>query len=638
MCGIIALVNLKDSAATEVMEKSTSIIQYRGPDDEGFLLWDGIGDPKVFSGKDTHVDTITSHELQSLPETYNWNVGFGHRRLSIIDTTPLGHQPMQFKVHGLSITYNGEIYNYVEIKEKLIQKGHTFLTHSDTEVILHAWAEWGKACLHKFNGMFAFVLLDTNKNKLYAVRDRFGIKPLYYSHTNEFISFASEIKQIRSLPEFTQDLNKDICYDYLAHGLLDHTSQTFDTNIFQLRGGELAIVDLNESVKEVKVERWYTLKPKKWKGTKEEAETQFRALFKDSVRLRLRADVSVGSCLSGGLDSSAIVCQVADLLKDCDSKGQETVTACFKESKYDEWKFAEQVIKKVNANAHQVWPSSDKLIKEIDKLIWHMDEPFGSTSQFSQWCVFEGAAKTNLKVMLDGQGADELLAGYGGNDVPLYTGLLKKGKINNFVNEYKGFKQEHGYSPRGQMLHAFKRTFHLEQRKENTPVWLDLDKQTSSFLPFTYSLQEEMIKQLTTTSIPALLRYEDRNSMAFGIESRVPFLDYRLVEFLLGLPEEFIYHLGVRKVILRNALQKLVPESILKRRDKMGFVTPEELWLKEEKTDWFINGINPENIKPEWIHKENLQEMVNQMIEGEIAFTFEPWRVLCFHRWLSRAS
>jgi asparagine synthase (glutamine-hydrolysing) len=634
MCGIIALVNLKEASKTEELRVATEIIAHRGPDDEGYLLWDGLAEPKVYSGKDTHEDTIATHKLNSLPKTYNWKVGFGHRRLSIIDTTPQGHQPMQLQISGLSITYNGEVYNYLEIKEELIQKGHLFLTHSDTEVILHAWAEWGSDCLHKLNGMFAFVLLDTINKKLYAVRDRFGIKPLYYSHNNNFISFVSEIKQIRTLPGYVQDLNEDICYDYLAHGLLDHTSQTFDKNIFQLRGGELAIVDLQEPIKKVQVERWYTLKPKKWKGSKEEAKTKFRALFKDSVRLRLRADVSIGSCLSGGLDSSAIVGQIADLIKESNSKGQETVTACFKETKYDEWNFAEQVINKVNANAHQVWPSSDKLIEDLDKLIWHMDEPFGSTSQFSQWCVFEGAAQAKLKVMLDGQGADEMLAGYGGNDVPLYTGLLKKGKINKLFKEYKGFNHEHGYPPKGQMFHALKRTFHLEKRQDKSPDWLIMGKSNSNNLAITHSLQEEMINQLTTTSIPVLLRYEDRNSMAFSIESRVPFLDYRLVEFLLGLPEECIYHLGVRKVILRDAFQKLVPVQVLKRRDKMGFVTPEELWLKEEKTDWFINELNPKRMNSEWIHKGNLQKMVSEMIEGKRAFTFEPWRVLCFHRWM----
>ena len=638
MCGIFALINLHANSSTSPIKIGAEIIAHRGPDDEGFLLWDGIEQPKVFSGKDTHADTVQSHALLSLPETYNWQIGFGHRRLSIIDTSPLGHQPMKLDDHGLSITYNGEVYNYLEIKEELIQKGHKFLTRSDTEVILHAWAEWGSECLHKFNGMFAFVLLDTNQNKLYAVRDRFGIKPLYYSVTNNFVSFSSEIKQIRSLPEYAQKLNEAICYDYLAHGLLDHTSQTFDKNIFQLRGGELAIVDLQDTIKKVHVERWYTLKSKKWTGTKEEAETKFRELFKDSVRLRLRADVSVGSCLSGGLDSSAIVCQMSELLKKNASNCQETVTACFNESKYDEWKFAEQVIKKVEANAHRVWPSSDKLIEELDKLIWHMDEPFGSTSQFSQWCVFEGASNVKLKVMLDGQGADEMLAGYGGNDVPLYAGLLKKGKINKLIKEYKGFEQEHGYAPKGQMLHALKRTLHLEKKQDNTPKWLDMEKPNSDDFPITHSLQEEMIKQLTTSSIPALLRYEDRNSMAFSIESRVPFLDYRLVEFLLGLPEEYIYHLGMRKVILRNALQKLVPESILKRKDKMGFVTPEELWLKEEKTDWFINELNLETMNTGWIHKENLQKMINEMIEGTRAFTFEPWRVLCFGRWIKATS
>ena len=243
-------------------------------------------------------------------------------------------------------------------------------------------------------------------------------------------------------------MNESIAFDYLSSGLLDHKSETFDKQIKQLRGGEMAIVKFegtksdfsipspqsNSSSVKMTINKWYNLETSRWEGNGCDATRKFRKLFKDSIRFRLRADVPVGSCLSGGLDSSAIVCQVADLLKENGNhKGQKTVTASYKIGKYDEWEYASKVIKRTGAQSFRVWPTHQKLVDDLDRLLWHMDEPFGSTSQFSQWSVFEGAAKAGLKVMLDGQGADELLAGYGGNDVPLYAGLLKKRQYSGSI-------------------------------------------------------------------------------------------------------------------------------------------------------------------------------------------------------------
>jgi asparagine synthase (glutamine-hydrolysing) len=285
------------------------------------------------------------------------------------------------------------------------------------------------------------------------------------------------------------------------------------------------------------------------------------------------------------------------------------------------------------------------LIEDLDQLIWYMDEPFGSTSQFSQWSVFEGAANAGLKVMLDGQGSDEMLAGYGGNDVALYAGLYRKRDIFNILKNYHGFKRELGYAPKGQLIHAFGRTYPIFNKflppgNYQIPTWVNAGSYSSGYQPpKTLSLQEEMIHQTTVSSLPALLRYEDRNSMAFSIESRVPFLDYHLVEFLLGLPESYVYHKGIRKVILRQALSSLVPESILGRKDKMGFVTPEEVWLKEEKKDWFMDQVQQAvEISGEWIKEKEAVKMTRHIMDGRSPFTFEPWRVLCFGRWLKQMN
>lgn len=655
MCGIFSLINLAGSGDTTPVVDGTEIVNHRGPDDEGYLLWNGDTDLKLFSGQNTNQESSSYHNLPFIPNEYPWKVGLGHRRLSIIDLSPAGHQPMATQLSGLAVAYNGEIYNYREIKSELQTQGVHFQTSTDTEVLLKAWEQWGEYAPHHFNGMFAFVVLDTRNRKLYAVRDRFGIKPLYYAILDNYIVFASEIKQIRSLPAFNSKLNETVAFEYLVNGSLDHKSETFDRQVCQLRGGEMALVDLTslsqhedqntkDSLK-LQVKRWYELQPKKWQGRGKDVEGQFSTLFRDSVNLRLRADVKVGSCLSGGLDSSAIVCQVAEILKQNQGKvGQETVTACFNLEKYDEWPYAEQVIHRTKATSHRVWPTSHKLLEDLDRLLWHMDEPFGSTSQFSQWCVFEVAANVGLKVMLDGQGSDEMLAGYGGNDVPLYSGLLKKLKLGSLWENYHGFKKEMGYAPKGQLLQAAARNYSFLQSivtkpLRSSPSWVRQEafewKEKTSLVP--RSLQEEMILQVTTTSLPALLRYEDRNSMAFGVESRVPFLDHRLVEFLLGLPEEFIYHLGIRKVILRSALRSLVPSKVLDRRDKMGFVTPEEIWLKQEKRDWFKTALEEGyEIMPGWLNKSKIQNMIDLVLNDKSVFSFTPWRILMFTRWLKK--
>jgi len=649
MCGILSVVNFRNKLSGINLSKASAIIKHRGPDDEGFLTWQPGEQPVICAGNDTALSTRNHWQYPDLDPGQSFKVGFAHRRLSILDLTPAGHQPMLYQKARLAITYNGEVYNYLEIKAELEKVGHKFITASDTEVILHAWEEWGPDCLNDFNGMFAFVILDYEKQELYAVRDRFGVKPLYYYAGANAFYFASEIKQIRTSPDYTFSLNETIARQYLAAGVADHNDDTFETGIKSLTPGFYIRIDLSSATCKPELTKWYYTKARQWHGNFETAADKFRRLLTDAVRLRLRSDVKVGSCLSGGLDSSSIVCIAADLLKaDGNYTGQETVTACYDDAKYDEWNFAQEVIKKTNAQPHRVFPSFRQLQEEMDTFLWHQDEPVGSSSVYSQWAVFKKTHEAGLKVMIDGQGADEQLAGYGGNDVPLYAGLLAKMKLFALYDEAWHYKKEKGTWPYGFLLAALQLNsgktipglLPEKYRIKKTPDvdWLQPAEPSGIYSWPAHDLQENLYRQLHTTPLPALLRYEDHNSMAWSVESRTPFMDYRLIEFNAGLPERFIYKRGVRKNILRQAMHGIIPEAIENRRDKMGFVTPEEVWLKGEGKEWFNDSIDKacKQFGGHLLDAGKVRKYVDEMIAGKREFDFMPWRIVCFYRWFKR--
>jgi asparagine synthase (glutamine-hydrolysing) len=636
MCGIVAIINKKNSLTGNHLSETTRIIRHRGPDDEGFLTWQPGGQPVVWAGSDTAPSTLAHWNYQSLPQGQSFTVGMGHRRLSIIDLSPLGHQPMVFEDAGLSIVFNGEIYNYLEVRAELQQLGHVFQTKSDTEVILHAWKQWGAPCLHRFNGMFAFVLLDSKNNELFAVRDRFGVKPLHYIANEEHIVLASEVKQITAAIPQAYTHNKQVLQRFLALGTMDLTDQTFLEEIRQVPGGHFMHVKIGLGNITYSLQKWYELKPAKFTGKFDDAADQFRALLTDAVRLRLRSDVTVGSCLSGGLDSSSIVCLAAELLQQSgDFAGLETVTACYDDARYDEWKYAWEVIQKAKAHPHKIFPSFKMLEDELTEFLWHQDEPTASTSVFSQWAVFKATKQAGLKVMIDGQGADEQLAGYGGNDLPLYTNLLSRMRIRALLGEALDYRKTQGKMPVGFLLGALKQTFGSDKQPlaHQKPGWLLHNDALQEARPAP-SVQAHLTQQLYGHPLPVLLRYEDRNSMAWSVESRTPFLDYRLVEFTKSLPDEYLYYRGVRKHILRVAMKNVIPAAISARRDKMGFVTPEEVWLKGEGKQWFLDRVSYACSQfKEFIDADKLQQHVRDIIDGQATFSTLPWRLACLGIW-----
>ncbi|PWT76729.1 MAG: asparagine synthase (glutamine-hydrolyzing), partial [Chloroflexi bacterium] len=453
MCGIAALFSPDSRPLSELIRNMTETVRHRGPDDEGFAIF-SLRElaPMTLGGRATPAAVYTA-DIPYAPRRYDGSIphaaaALGHRRLSIIDLGPSGHQPMCTSDRQLWIVYNGEIYNYLELREELKVLGHSFVSNGDAEVILAAYREWGDNCLARFNGMFAFVLVDRAQKKILAARDRFGVKPLYYWRSREgLLAFASEIKQFTVLPGWRACLNGQRAYEFLNWGLLDHTAETLFTGVRQLRGGESIHCSLENLMAGPPIKRWYGLTPRLCDKNMKAAGDELCALFTDAVRLRLRADVQVGSCLSGGLDSSSIVCVVNQMLRLAGMVSkQNTFSACAKVKRYDERDFIDIVVAHTGARAHYTYPDVTELFEMIDAITWHQDEPFGSTSIFAQWEVFRLAANKGVRVMLDGQGADELLAGYHNYFAPRFVSLLRSCQWARLWQEMREMKGLHQYS------------------------------------------------------------------------------------------------------------------------------------------------------------------------------------------------
>lgn len=580
-------------------------------------------------------------------------VTLGHRRLAIVDLSDAGCQPMHY-LDRYVISYNGEIYNHIELRAELEMLGHSFLSHTDTEVILAAYAQWGVECLDHFNGMWAFLLYDKEERVLFVARDRFGVKPLYYwINPGGAIAFASEIKQFTVLQGWQARLNHQRTYDFLGWGVLDHTDETLFSGVFQLRGGQCALLG-GESVRppggRLPVETWYRLPDKKSDIGYEEAVTGFRGLLADAVALRLRADVPVGSCLSGGLDSSSIVGLMHRQLARQEATAQQnTFSACAHDPRFDERAYIEEVVGQTGASAHYVYPDPDELFPMLDKMLWHQDEPFGSTSIFAQWEVFRLAQENGVTVMLDGQGADEQLAGYIPFWGALVAELLLKGRWFSAGRELRLARRisKLGWLQLAKHVVASLAPAAVQDLLRRltgygalVPAWLNAG--VLQFRPADpVAGKREAVGgvnglcrlQLEQMNLQMLLHWEDRDSMAHSIEARVPFLDYRLVEFLIGLPGDYKIGQGFTKRIMRDAMRGVIPESIRGRTDKLGFVTPEQVWLASH-ADQFRSALEDAIGAAQGIVRPEAKAMLEDMIAGRIRFSSTPWRIICFGAWM----
>jgi len=637
----------------------SSLLAHRGPDDEGYLLCTRER-VAMYGGDATPADVYASDSpysprspLASAQTDPEWRIALGHRRLSIIDLRPAGHQPMSYR-NRYWIAFNGEIYNYVELREELIGLGHDFRSDSDTEVILAAYAQWGRDCLSRFNGMWGLAILDHREGTLFLARDRFGVKPLYYVETASGLAFASEIKAFRALAGWRARANMARAMDFLIWSISDHTAETMFSGVNQLPAGHVLTLRLDAVAAAVPLPqpvRWYELRAKS-ALTGAAAENALRDAISSAVRLRLRSDVPVGSCLSGGLDSSAIVCLMGLALRSQGGGGQlRTFTAGSADSRFDETAYANQVAAVAQAIGVLTVPEPARLFEDLDRIVWHQDEPFVSTSIFAQWCVFDAARQAGVTVMLDGQGADETFGGYRGFFGAYLASLFRSGHLARWAGELSALKRQIGFSiPRSlgyTAAYAMPGLLGLigrfDHRAYSDRTWVKPARRAAfSADPIdalggrSNSVRGMSLAQINATNLPMLLRWEDRNSMAFSVEARVPFLDFRVVELAIAIDDADKVGGGISKAVLRRAMRGIVPDAVLDRKDKMGFVTAEEVWMQRDCPGKFREELAAALDAVPGVLDPAVLRRYDDFVQGRRPFDHRYWRAIALGRWARR--
>lgn len=531
MCGISGIFNFKGQIVEiSVLKNMSDIMAHRGPDGDGFWINDGA------------------------------NIGFAHRRLAIIDLSDAGKQPMHYN-DRYTITYNGEIYNYIELRKDLEKAGYHFRTHSDTEVILASFDFKKEKCVEDFDGMFAFAIWDKKERKLFCARDRFGEKPFHYYLDNERFVFASEIKSIFKA-NVRNEIESSKVDMYLSQGESVFYDSTFFKNICKLPPAHYAYVQYGK----ISIHSYYSIHTEDKNSYKSDAEyaERFLELFTTSLKRRMRSDVPIGSSLSGGLDSSGIVSVLHKINPNLDYK---LFSARFNDPEKDEGKWMQMVVDQVKHPHYNIWVTPELILENIEDIVWHHEIPVGSTSVCAHYLLMDVIKEQNTKVILDGQGADEILAGYGHyRHVYLYNELYNL-RINNFFKQKKIYKSLYGkkistgYIP----IVSLYLSKLLYPGKDDTPLYRSL---------------KAWLKHDTVFNLPLLLQFSDRNSMSHGIEARLPFLFHELVDFVMSLPVNQIYRDAITKVVFRNAIRGIAPEPIVNRMDKLGFAPPQDKWMQ----------------------------------------------------------
>jgi asparagine synthase (glutamine-hydrolysing) len=543
MCGIAGMVGTRSPDGAKLGEMATAMA-HRGPDAQG--IW--------------------------CDET----AGLAFRRLAIIDLDPRSDQPLHLE--SLHLVFNGEIYNYRELRDELRGLGHAFATEGDGEVLLHAWNEWGEDALARVNGMFAFAVWDDRRRSLTAGCDPFGEKPLFWSEAGGELVFASDVRALLTVAPGLSAPRTDALAPYLARGLMPAIEDSFFAAVQRLPGGHL----LRQVDGRTSVHRWWQPERADVPDRYEDAVACLRELLVDSVALRLRSDVPVGTSLSGGVDSSAVLSLMAQISAD---STRHAFTARFPGFGRDEWRYASVAADHAGVTEHHaVEPRGDALLDDLNQLIVSHEEPVGSSSIYAQYCVMRAAREAGVTVLLDGQGADELFGGYrgipgwaarAGGPMQMIRALARRGTERRDVLLSLGSER----LPRSVAVRHRLRMCSPYASPDAAHAAAGIDVPEVDWARDRGPLTRELAREATYTSMPALLRYADRNSMAHAREVRLPFLDRRVADFAFSLPAAFLYRDGVSKRVLRDAVRDRVPAEILAPRDKVGFETPEAQWL-----------------------------------------------------------
>ncbi|WP_374525852.1 asparagine synthase (glutamine-hydrolyzing) [Sphingopyxis sp.] len=625
MCGIIGGFWRHTRAGIEERAAAAlDLLSHRGPDDRG---------------------------LEALSCAHG-TVLLGQRRLSIIDLSSGGHQPTHTADGALSIVYNGEIYNYRELRDELRARGRIFTTQSDTEVLLAAWAEWGRACLTRLEGMFAFVVYDRRRDVMTCVRDAFGIKPLFIHADGDEFLFASEQPALAALRLRTPRPDLQRAYDYLVHGDYDSAHRTFVEGVHHLPPGSLLEVDLRTGRLSDPDFWWRVPVTQTSVLSFDQAVEATREQFLQNIRLHLRSDVPLGAALSGGVDSSAVVCAIRHVEPQIDI---HTFSYIADNDALSEEKWIDLVNETVGAKPYKVRASASDLARDLDRLIQVQGEPFGSTSIYAQYLVFQRAKAAGITVTLDGQGADELLAGYDGYPGQRMLSLFEDGRFVGMHRFARASADWQGRSYRRTWMELGRAILpdwvYARSRKamgrDFRPDWLDIDMLERAGVHFGEArtplrkthrgrrVIEQLGYSLQNRGLPHLLRHGDRNAMAFSIESRVPFLTVPMAELLLGLPEDYlISDQGESKRVFRAAMRGIVPDAILDRRDKIGFATPEQEWLTAIAP--IARGWLADAADIPFIRQHNLTSVFDDVMSGRKRFNWQLWRWINYARWYIR--
>lgn len=618
MCGINGFISLASNTPSDSLRANIAAmnhaIAHRGPDGEG--------------------------------EFFDEGVALGHRRLSILDLSAEGHQPMFNEDHSLALVFNGEIYNYLELIPELKARGHIFRSHSDSEVILHGYEEWGADCVQRFNGMWAFAIWDTRNRRLFASRDRLGVKPFYYSQDESSFIFSSEIKAIAAVKPL-HEANLAKVHDYLRYSYRTNDGNTFFAGVNELKPSHNLIIENDQ----VKISQYWQLPQGELSAESDEVLcARFTALLEDAVRLRFRSDVPVALLQSGGLDSSAI-CRVVDDDIEAGWLGCDSVTAftaIFPGLKHDESVRARELISTCKHVQHvELTPTADDLIKDVQTFVAGIGEPVQSTTSFVHWQIMRAVHERGIKVIINGQGADEALAGYGPYIVGyrlLDTLLSQPWKL---FSQARGMQEKMGFS--ATMLLAQTAKAMLGRRAAShwraarveggtqvlSPAFIQQYDSNLADSMMTFSsrnLDQHLRGQIEYYGFNQILHYEDHSAMMGSIEMRSPFVDYRLMEFAFSLPDRLKFENGVTKRIQREAFADRLPKFIWDNHHKVGFASPFLDWMKDPAVKTFMhNVVSSESFQARKLWQG--AEVKKRFDDGEKYPNFAFWRYINLELW-----
>jgi asparagine synthase (glutamine-hydrolysing) len=573
MCGIAGLFRFnRDDVSPEAIVRMTRAVAHRGPDGEGI----------AYFGPAANGEFVEQHPQQH----GDWQAALGHRRLSILDLSDAGRQPMVYRDH-LWLIYNGEVYNYVELRQELERAGHQFRSQTDSEVILAAYDQWGTECFERLRGMWGLVIVDCRRRVAIACRDRLGIKPLYLVESDGLIAVASELKQFLSVPGLSMRPNRGVLEGYLQTGY-ERTGHTFFDCISPVLPGVWMSIDLRDGAISPPHEYWF---PERIEATISDgrlAAEQLRESLLESVRIHLRSDVPVGCALSGGVDSSSIAGCVGRLA----AAGQqlETFSVLFPGYPIDESGFVREVVANVNCRPHFITPTAEQFLADLDRFLWINDEPVGSLAQYAGYALARLTREAGVPVTLNGQGGDEVLGGYWQSYFLHLRRLMQTGRWLRAAGHLAGALTPWGNRQLPLQAPAMLRRYRARRAASGSSLRSSVDDTANGSVDgsaggtlarmLAMNDQQRRVFEIREMFLPRLLKWDDRNFMAFSVEGRYPLLDHRLIELALTFRLEVLYSAGWTKTPLRKAMDGLVPRAVLWRRTKFGFETPQDDWLR----------------------------------------------------------